>query len=108
MMSQCDSDLERDWLRLVHRTNRAIPTHAQYLIESCRTRPDFFYHDKRTAIYIDGPVHDHEGTEEKDTVIEARLMAAGIMSIRFHHAEDWEAKLKDFPDIFGSSSGVRT
>jgi len=108
MMSQCDSDLERDWLRLVHRTNRAIPTHAQYLIESCRTRPDFFYHDKRTAIYIDGPVHDHEETEEKDTVIEARLMAAGIMSIRFHHAEDWEAKLKDFPDIFGSSRGVRT
>lgn len=102
MMRQCDSELERKWLQLVHDTNRAIPTHAQYLIESCRTRPDFFYHDKRTAIYIDGPVHDQDETAVDDRLIEARLMAAGIMFIRFHHGEDWEAKLKDYPDIFGT------
>jgi len=102
MMRLCDSELERKWLNLVHETNRALPTHAQYLIESCSTRPDFFYHDKRTAIYIDGPVHDQEATATDDTQIEARLLAVGIMSIRFHYSEDWETKLNEYPDIFGT------
>ena len=101
-MRQCDSELERKWLQLVHDTHRALPTHGQHLIESCVTRPDFFYQDKRTAIYIDGPVHDQDETATNDQQIEARLLSAGIMFIRFHYSEDWEAKLKEFPDIFGT------
>lgn len=98
---QCDTKLERKWLQLIYDTNRALPTHAQYKIEGCFTRPDFYYENKRLAIYVDGPVHDQEETEAKDSGVEERLFSAGIVSIRFHHEEDWEKKLAEFPDIFG-------
>jgi very-short-patch-repair endonuclease len=101
MLRLCDSELERKWLRLVHEKNFAIPTHAQRRIASCGTKPDFFYEDKRVAIYIDGPVHDQDDTIEIDDQVEARLRARGVKWLRFHHAEDWEAKLAEYPDIFG-------
>ena len=42
----------------VKEANLRLPTDCQYLIADCQTRPDFFYRDVRTAIYIDGPPHD--------------------------------------------------
>ncbi len=104
MLSQCDSELEKKWLRLVHESNMRLPTHCQYLIESCVTRTDFLYKHQRTAIYIDGPVHDQPHVAAEDRTIEAKLRAAGILFIRFHHAEDWSGKLRQFGDIFGVKS----
>jgi very-short-patch-repair endonuclease len=102
MMRQCDTELERKWLQLVHDTNRALPTDAQYQFNDYYTRPDFYYANKKIAIYIDGPVHEQDAVAEKDGGVEARLFSAGIISIRFPHDEDWEAKLAQYPDIFGS------
>lgn len=104
MLSQCDSELEKKWLRLVHESNMRLPTHCQFLIESCETRTDFLYKQQRTAIYIDGPHHDQPHVAADDRKIEARLRAAGILFIRFHHAEDWPAKLRQYGDIFGVKS----
>jgi hypothetical protein len=39
---------------------------------------------------------------ESDELIEERLGAAGYSVIRFHHADDWETKLRGYPDIFGT------
>lgn len=47
------SDLEVKWLDFVYNNGHILPTHAQGLIESCHTWPDFLYKDKYTAIYID-------------------------------------------------------
>src|SRR5262249_58452021 len=49
------SELERDWLHYVEGHNLCLPSHAQKLIETCKTRPDFFYEENQAAIYIDGP-----------------------------------------------------
>jgi ATP-dependent helicase YprA (DUF1998 family) len=102
LLALCESKLEEKWVRLVHDTNRALPTHGQHYLRVCKTRPDFFYSDKRVAIYVDGPVHDQDDVIESDEEIEANLASVGVLFIRFHHAEDWEAKLKAFPDIFGT------
>jgi ATP-dependent helicase YprA (DUF1998 family) len=102
LLALCESKLEEKWVRLVHDTNRSLPTHGQHYLKVCKTRPDFFYSDKRVAIYVDGPPHDHDEVIESDEEIEANLASVGVLFIRFHHAEDWEAKLKSFPDIFGT------
>lgn len=41
LMRLAGSELERDWLRHLEERNHRLPSHAQRLIENCKTRPDF-------------------------------------------------------------------
>src|SRR5690606_4733947 len=43
LLRQCDSELERDWLMLLHNNNIKLPDTTQVYIEECGTRPDFVY-----------------------------------------------------------------
>jgi ATP-dependent helicase YprA (DUF1998 family)/very-short-patch-repair endonuclease len=97
----CDSELERRWLRQVNDSNLRLPTQAQHLITSCATRPDFYYQDAMTAVFVDGPPHDAPDEQAADVEITERLTAAGYLVIRFHHQADWNAILDQYPDIFG-------
>ena len=97
----CDSGLERRWLDLVDRLMLHPPSDAQYLIESCSTRPDFYYRDYNAAIYIDGPPHDEPAQQRDDEAITRRLIENGYIVIRFHHRDDWEEIFRQHPDIFG-------
>lgn len=101
LMRLCDSQLERRWLQMLAEANLRLPTHAQYLIAACETRPDFFYADANTAIYIDGPPHDTPQQQAEDCEIQERLIAAGYLVIRFHHRADWNTVIGQYPDIFG-------
>lgn len=101
LMRSCDSNLERRWLSHLNDANLRLPSHGQHLISSCHTRPDFFYHDASTAIYIDGPPHDSSDLQAEDAEITERLIAAGYLVVRFHHADDWDAIIDQYPDIFG-------
>lgn len=96
------SDLEVKWLDYVYNNGYILPTHAQELIESCRTRPDFLYKDKYTAIYIDGPIHDSPNQRIKDQEINEKLDDAGWHVIRFRYAEDWQTIISKFSNVFGS------
>jgi hypothetical protein len=100
---RCESLLEKQWLDAVDNGLYRPPTHAQYLIESCSTRPDFFYaeRDFRAAIYIDGPPHDEPGRQREDRMMNERLMMEGYIVIRFHHTDDWNRIFAAHPDIFG-------
>ena len=77
------------------------PSDGQYLIESCKTRPDFYYREHNAAIYIDGPPHDEAGQIRADEEISRRLMEMGYIVIRFHHKADWNEIIRHHPDIFG-------
>jgi len=101
LMRICDSELERHWLQLLADANLRLPSHGQYLIAPCRTRPDFYYADANTTIYIDGPPHDTPEQQAEDRAITERLTAAGYLVIRFHHASDWNAIIDRYTDIFG-------
>lgn len=101
LRKRCDSKLEQRWLDLVDELLLSPPSDAQYLIESCSTRPDFYYRDNNAAIYIDGPPHDEPAQIHEDEAITKRLMEMGYVVIRFHHKADWKEILRRHPDIFG-------
>lgn len=102
LRKRCDSKLEGKWLDLVDALVLRPPSDAQYLIESCSTRPDFFYREHNAAIYIDGPPHDEVDQIRADEEITRRLMEVGYIVIRFHHKADWNEIVRRHPDIFGT------
>lgn len=104
LRNRCDSKLEKKWLDQLDPLGLRLPSGAQHLIESCSTRPDFFYQDYNAAIYIDGPPHDEADNIQNDEKITERLLEAGYIVIRFHHIADWEAIFRKHPDIFGEPS----
>lgn len=106
LMRTCDSETERRWLRRVHESQLRLPSHGQYLISACSTRPDFFYNDANTAIYVDGPHHDEAVQKADDGRITDRLINAGYLVIRFHHAADWNAIFDQYADVFGRRKGL--
>jgi very-short-patch-repair endonuclease len=103
LMRLCDSELERDWLRHLNARNLKLPEEAQKLIESCRTRPDFWYAGHSTAIYIDGPHHEFPERAQRDAQASTCLDDMGITVIRFTHRDDWDAIIARFPDVFGAA-----
>jgi len=102
LRKRCDSALEQKWLGMVDDLMLRPPSDAQYLIESCSTKPDFYYKEFNAAVYIDGPPHDEPDQIRKDEVITRDLIEAGYAVVRFHHKEDWKLIFQKHPDIFGA------
>jgi len=98
----CDSDLERDWLDFLEQHNLHLPDTAQKFIEACHTKPDFWYADSYTAVFIDGPDHDHADIQAKDAQIDDCLgLNLGVTAVRFHYLADWQAIAAQYPTVFG-------
>lgn len=98
----CDSDLERDWLDFLEQHNLHLPDTAQKFIEACHTKPDFWYADSYTAVFIDGPDHDHADIQAKDVQIDNCLeLNLGVTAVRFHYLADWLTIVQQHPAIFG-------
>ncbi|HPH95532.1 MAG TPA: DEAD/DEAH box helicase [Anaerolineaceae bacterium] len=100
----CDSDLEREWLAFIEKGNYRLPSHAQLLLETCHTRPDFFYEKEHAAIYIDGPHHQYPERQQRDQAQTECMEDAGYTIIRFKVTDDWAQIIKKYPSIFGSGS----
>jgi very-short-patch-repair endonuclease len=101
LLRQAGSDLEREWLHFLNRQGWRLPSHAQQLIESCGTRPDFLYEDDSTAIYIDGPHHLYPERRARDTLVTECLEDLGYFVLRFGQHDDWAALVAQYPHIFG-------
>ena len=104
LRAACDSKLEQRWLEMLDVLVLCPPSDAQFLIEKCSTRPDFYYREHNAAIYIDGPPHDEPAQIQSDEDITQRLMEAGYVVIRFHHRADWREIFARHPDVFGPVS----
>jgi hypothetical protein len=102
LLHQAESELERQWLRMLDERSYRLPSHAQYRVPECGTRPDFYY-EQGAAIYIDGPHHDYPDRQARD-VAQAACMEDeyGIVVIRFGHQDDWQQIIARYPSIFGS------
>jgi hypothetical protein len=96
------STLEVKWLDYVYNNGYNLPTHAQELIESCHTQPDYIYKDKYVAVFIDGPVHDSPDQLAKDRMITNDLEDTGWHVIRFRYDSDWREILASNENIFGA------
>jgi very-short-patch-repair endonuclease len=101
LLQMSGSKLEQQWLYYLEKHGYRLPSHAQQLIESCGTRPDFCYDEQRIAIYIDGPHHDYPDRQARDMTVTECLEDEGYMVIRFGHLEDWERKIAQYPNVFG-------
>jgi ATP-dependent helicase YprA (DUF1998 family) len=99
---RCDSQLEQRWLDTVDALALRPPSDAQYLIEACSTKPDFYYSEFNAAIYIDGPPHDQPDQIREDERITRRLMEMGYIVIRFHHEANWNDIFRRHADVFGA------
>ncbi len=98
---KADSGLERDWLDHLERNKLRLPSDGQVYIEACRTRPDFVYGQFQTAIYIDGPHHEYPERRARDQAQTNSMEDLGFTVIRFSDKEDWDAKIAQYPHIFG-------
>ncbi|WP_322489066.1 DUF559 domain-containing protein [Chloroflexus sp.] len=78
-----------------------MPSHAQFLIAACQTRPDFVYRDEQVAVYIDGPHHLFPERAARDAAQQACLEDMGYTVIRFGHTDDWQAIVAQYPFVFG-------
>jgi ATP-dependent helicase YprA (DUF1998 family) len=101
LMRQTDSELERKWLRYLEKHQLHLPTHAQRLIESCGTRPDFYYEESMVAIYVDGHYHEYPERRERDAAYTMCLEDRGYIVIRFGEEDDWASIIAEYPSIFG-------
>ena len=101
LMRQCESELEKRWLRFLEEHSLSLPTHAQRLVTDCGTRPDFWYEDHLSAVYIDGPPHDYPTRAERDKSQTDCMMDLGYTVIRFSHNDDWRETVKRYPSVFG-------
>ncbi|MGA2261930.1 MAG: DUF559 domain-containing protein, partial [Acidobacteriota bacterium] len=98
---KADSGLERDWLDHLERNQLRLPSDGQVYIEACRTRPDFVYGQFQIVVYIDGPHHEYPERHSRDQAQTDALEDLGYTVIRFAAKEDWDAKIAQYPHIFG-------
>ena len=102
LLNLCQTELERDWLRMIERMELKLPSDAQRVVQNCGVRPDFLYRDEGAAIFIDGPPHDTPDQRMKDDEQGDALEDHGLMVIRFHHRADWEPIVGRYPTLFGT------
>lgn len=104
----CDTKLERTWLDFLEKLNLRLPDKAQYHFAPCHTKPDFWYESAKTAIYIDGPVHDYPDRKAHDEAQQECMEDMGIRVIRFAQGEQWLVEIKNHPKLFGQVSAKKT
>ncbi|MGK5093222.1 DEAD/DEAH box helicase [Deltaproteobacteria bacterium TL4] len=102
LMKQTESSLEKKWLKFLEDQGCTLPTHAQYEVATCQTKPDFYYQNHHTAIYVDGPPHDYPDRQKRDAEQDDCMLDYGFIVIRFHHEDNWSEIIKKYPSIFGN------
>lgn len=100
-----ESTLEKAWLRAIQDGRYAPPSRSQHYITAANARPDFLYEDQFVAIFIDGPVHDFDDVQERDTAAQQRLEDAGYYVLRFGpDPRIWSSIFQANPSVFGRRS----
>ncbi len=108
LLNQCQSELERTWVRFIDVKGLSLPGVAQKLIEACKVSADFVYQDEKAAVFVDGPVHDTPARQSLDEQQQESLEDFGWTVIRFRHDKDWGEVVQRFPSLFGRPrEGVR-
>ena len=80
---------------------KSVPIRA--IIADCGTVPDFAYTigANKMAVFIDGSPHDYPTRQKRDSEQDAALMLAGWLVLRFHHSDNWDELIRQYPSVFG-------
>ncbi len=95
------SQLERDLLDLLYRTNRRLPDLAQANLADYYCCPDFYYGERRACVFCDGSVHDGRVAEAEDTRVRGDLEDLGYRVVVIRYDQELEGQVLRFPDVFG-------
>ncbi|MFQ3648212.1 MAG: DEAD/DEAH box helicase [Anaerolinea sp.] len=106
LLSLCESDLEREWLKNLYERGLRLPDAAQVYLEDCQTRPDFLYNGSGVyaAIYIDGSHHDYPQRQGRDRQQADCMEDYGYHVIRFGYRDDWTMIIEQNKHIFGGGA----
>jgi len=96
LLARCQSELERDFLRLLKAKGLPLPDEAQYRIGEAHTVADFFYRPN-LLVYVDGPHHDSERQARIDERQRRTLMELGfrVEVLRYEDLEKGVERLRN-------------
>ncbi|WP_405014100.1 protein kinase domain-containing protein [Kitasatospora sp. NBC_01539] len=91
--ARAESTLESEFIDWLKAGGYRLPDEAQTYVEGARARPDYIYRlpGVDVAVFVDGPVHDHEAIAARDAAAEDRLIEQGWDVVRFPAGADWPA-----------------
>jgi ATP-dependent helicase YprA (DUF1998 family) len=95
------SELERNLLDHLYRTNRRLPDHAQANLEDYYCCPDFYYKERRACVFCDGSVHDGVVAETEDARVRRDLDEMGYRVVVIRYDQGLEEQVRCFADVFG-------
>ncbi|MCO5973761.1 protein kinase domain-containing protein [Actinoallomurus soli] len=106
LSDQSESPLERRFVAWLKERGLRMPDEAQTYVPDAQARPDFVYRlpGVPVAVFVDGPVHEHDNIKERDRQAEQRLDQQGWDVVRFPYDADWDAIVAETPSYFGASS----
>lgn len=119
LVNKCESNLEKEWLKIVHEDKFQLPTHGNKGYADLHVRPDFVYGDPPTFIFIDGHPHCAADIVEKDKKNDEKLAKNGIQVFHFADCREptcpnhnnrhkggkdaWRTTIASRPDVFGGA-----
>ncbi|MEU8264272.1 protein kinase [Micromonospora sp. NPDC048999] len=103
LTAQSDTALEAKLITWLKERGLRLPDEAQTLVTEALAQPDYVYRlpGATVAVFVDGPVHEHETVAQRDRDAEERLRDAGWDVIRFPHNGDWAAIVDENRYCFG-------
>lgn len=108
LAEQSESTLERDFVRWLKENGLRLPDEAQTFVTEALARPDYVYRlpGVNVAVFVDGPVHDHDAVADRDEDAEERLYDQRWDVIRFRYDDDWAEVAAEHSRYFGTGSGT--
>lgn len=110
LLAESTTSAEKYFLTWLYERGYRLPTHAQYRVVDAEALPDFVYADRdvRTAVYVDGPVHEYADVTTRDAQVTSRLLSKGWFVVRFDvkNSNTWDQQCKDLADVFGEGDNL--
>jgi len=101
LLGLAESELEKRFVRFLYDGGYRLPDRAQPLLADFGTRPDFFYDETQTCVYIDGPYHEYPERQQRDQEVTARLADGGYGLVRVQGDETWPHAVANYGWVFG-------
>ena len=103
-----NSNLERDFLKLVYETDRRLPDRAQHRPEREVYAEADFYYDRDglpgVCVFCDGPDHDQPNRKESDQREREKLADLGYRVLTVRYDSRLEDQLVSNRDVFGGGN----
>ncbi|ATO13239.1 DEAD/DEAH box helicase [Micromonospora sp. WMMA2032] len=108
LTERSDTKLEGKLIAWLKEHGLRLPDDAQAFVTEALARPDYVYRlpGANVAVFVDGPVHEHEAVAERDREAEERLFDMGWDVVRFPHDADWSAIATKNKRYFGTGASA--